>query len=350
MVQRERVHIDARKRWRIARRVPVHLKLGEIGQGLRLEALLGIKEKDAVDHGITGERRARLLLSGGVHSRNCSARGSPGSPLGIRPVRVVIPVIRLDAIRALGCKDNAGHEIVHGNLEVCIATELTFLPDIANDLQQHRRIRLRNLIPLRLCEIDEVALEIRIGEERRDQRVAGKSRCHRRAEEQLKGIVLRSDTLSVGGAGRVHIHDRIEVGHLPEGHVDVDLRVLKRRQRERKTGVLREPEVQGDDKLARADARLGNRGLREFSRNGDRRDGVRVLVPAIIGIRGVRQLGNVSDHLVDNLALVPVMRHVGIELEPLAAESLDDLPVHRKVHVVDQIVADIVDPLELIAD
>ena len=77
---------------------------------------------------------------------------------------------------------------------------------------------------------------------------------------------------------------------------------------------------------------------------------MRVLVLSVKGIRRVIQLGNMSHHLVNDLTLVLVMGEIGVYLQPLTAESLNDLSVHRKSDVVNQVVSNVLNPLELVTN
>ena len=74
---------------------------------------------------------------------------------------------------------------------------------------------------------------------------------------------------------------------------------------------------------------------------------MRVLIVAVVGIGRIIHRNVIANHLINNLPLRCVMGVIRVKLEPLSGKGLDHDTVRHKINMVNQIVSNIVNPLEL---
>jgi len=132
-----------------------------------------------------------------------------------------------------------------------------------------------------------------------------------------------------------------EVGQLLELQPDLDLVVLERNERQRQARVAAEPELEGDVQrvLRRALANLAGRiGLARAAR----------IVAALTALdEQVDELRHVANHLRVAGLLARLLRELIPDLEPVTVVLVDLLATDLNVHIVDQVVANPVEPAEL---
>ena len=153
----------------------------------------------------------------------------------------------------------------------------------------------------------------------------------------------RGDTVADGvRVGRRVGEVPAQVLDLLELEPDLDLVVLERNQRQRQARVAVEPELEGDVQrvLRRAlDDLLGRVGLRV----GHAR---RIAVLAALH-QQVDERGHVAHHVGVARLLAGLLRELVPDLEPVTVVLVDLLAADLNVNVVDQVVADPVEPAEL---
>ena len=141
-----------------------------------------------------------------------------------------------------------------------------------------------------------------------------------------------------GGARDVVPAEVLDLVHL---EVDLNLVVLERDEREGKAGVAAEPELEGDVEgvLRGAVGDLGERvGLTA-------RAGIVARLTALD--EHVHELRNVANHLGVAGLLARLLGELIPDLEPVTVVTVDALATDLELNVVDEVVADIVQPAEL---
>ena len=134
-----------------------------------------------------------------------------------------------------------------------------------------------------------------------------------------------------------------EVGQLVELEPDLDLVVLERDEGERKARVAVEPELQRNVQrvLGRA---VGRDGRRERLRARRRARAVAALTALD---EEIDELRHVANHVGVTGLLARLLRELIPDLEPVTVVLVDLLATDLNVHIVDQIVANPVEPAEL---
>jgi len=170
-----------------------------------------------------------------------------------------------------------------------------------------------------------------------------------RVEVDVVDIERRGDEAGVADAGLddargaatlrgIGPHEVLEVVEL---EVDADLVVLERDQRERQARVAAEPELERDVEgvLRGAVQDLVGR--------------VRLAARAVVVARlaalnqEVRELGRVANHLRIAGLLARLLRELIPDVQPLAIVLVDALAANLELNVVDEVVANPVEPAEL---
>ena len=123
---------------------------------------------------------------------------------------------------------------------------------------------------------------------------------------------------------------------------DLNLVVLERNEREREARVAVKPELEGDVERVLRGA-VGVRGRREGLRVG--RAGAVAALAALE--EKVDELGDVANHVGVTGLLAGLLRELVPDLEPVAVVLVDLLTADLNVDIVDQIVANPVEPAEL---
>ena len=161
-------------------------------------------------------------------------------------------------------------------------------------------------------------------------------------EEGRSDEVGRSNTITddvnVGVLGSSVV---AEVADVVEGEVDADLVVLEGDEGERKARVAAEPEREGDVEgvLRGAVADLvGGVGLARHA----------VVVASLATLNDeVGELGNVANHLGVAGLLARLLGELIPDVQPVAVVLVDALATDLNLHVLDEVVADPVEPAEL---
>ena len=141
-----------------------------------------------------------------------------------------------------------------------------------------------------------------------------------------------------GGARDVVPAEVLDLVHL---EVDLNLVVLERDEREGKAGVAAEPELEGDVEgvLRGAVGDLGERvGLTA-------RAGIVARLTALD--EHVHELRNVANHLGVAGLLARLLGELIPDLEPVTVVTVDALATDLELNIVDEVVADVVEPAEL---
>ena len=148
-----------------------------------------------------------------------------------------------------------------------------------------------------------------------------------------------ADGVRVGADGRVVPAEILE---LLELEPDLDLVVLEGNQRQRQARVAVEPELEGDvQRVLRGALRDLGRGV--GLRVGDAR-GIAVLAALD---QQIHERGHVAHHVGIARLLAGLLRELVPDLEPVTVVLVDLLTADLNVHIVDQVVADPVEPAEL---
>ena len=141
-----------------------------------------------------------------------------------------------------------------------------------------------------------------------------------------------------GGARDVVPAEILDLVHL---EVDLNLVILERDQRERQAGVTAEPELERDveRELRGAVGDLGERvGLPA---------GARIVAGLTALDEHVNELRNVAYHLGVAGLLARLLRELVPDLEPVTVVTVNALAANLELNVVDEVVADVVQPAEL---
>ena len=315
-LEREGVHVDAHR--------------GDVGVVLvRLDqvevAALALR-KPIVAVELDLGRHDRVVARHALHARHGVARLQDGP---VPPVGVVERLLALPGVdRAVVARDERvalddPHELLRGVVEVQL------------DLVRGRGHRLaarelQLLDQVLVGDLGEAAALIRVQVDVVD--------VQRRGDQAGRGDTV-ADGVRVGrrvGEVPAQVLDLLEL------EPDLDLVVLERNQRQRQARVAIEPELERDVQrvLRRAlDDLLGRVGLRV----GHAR---RIAVLAALHEQ-VDERGHVAHHVGVARLLAGLLRELVPDLEPVTVVLVDLLAADLNVHVVDQVVADPVEPAEL---
>jgi len=167
-----------------------------------------------------------------------------------------------------------------------------------------------------------------------------------RVEVDVIDVQRRADQ-----AGRGHAGDDgavgaravpAEVGQLVELQPDLDLVVLQRDERQGQARVAVEPELQRHVQRVLRGAVGRDRGGQ-----GLRVGGARAVAALATLDEQIHQLGHVANHVGVTGLLARLLGQLIPDLEPVTVVLVDLLATDLNVHIVDQIVADPVEPAEL---
>ena len=159
-----------------------------------------------------------------------------------------------------------------------------------------------------------------------------------RRRDEVRRIDTVADDVVIGVRGGVVPHEVLEVVEL---EVDANLVVLERDEGEREARVAVEPELEGDVErvLGRALERLiGGVGLTAGT----------VVVTVLSALdEEVDELGDIANHLGIAGLLARLLRELVPDLEPVSVVLVDALATDLELNVLDQVVANPVEPAEL---
>jgi len=156
--------------------------------------------------------------------------------------------------------------------------------------------------------------------------------------DEARGGNAVADRVARGGARDVVPAEVFDLVHL---EVDLNLVVLERDERESKAGVAAEPELERDVErvLRGAVGDLGERvGLTA-------RAGIVACLTALD--KHVHEFRNVANHLGVAGLLARLLGELIPDLEPVTVVTVDALATDLELNIVDEVVADIVQPAEL---
>ena len=134
-----------------------------------------------------------------------------------------------------------------------------------------------------------------------------------------------------------------EVAELVELEPDLDLVVLEGDERKRKTRVAAEPELEGDVQGVLRSAVACNIGGARGARRA-----ITIAANSVALLEKVRQLRDVANHLGVTGLLAGLLRELVPDVEPVTVVLVNLLTADLNVDVVDEIVANPVEPAELL--
>jgi hypothetical protein len=159
-----------------------------------------------------------------------------------------------------------------------------------------------------------------------------------RSSDQVGSGDAVTDNIHVGVLGSIV---ELEVADVVEGQVDTNLVVLEGDQRESKTRVAAEPELEGDVEGVLRGAVLDLIGRVGLARHA-------VIVASLTTLNDqVRELRNVTNHLGVTGLLTRLLGELIPDVEPLTIMLIDTLTTDLEFNLLDQVVARPVEPAEL---
>ena len=132
------------------------------------------------------------------------------------------------------------------------------------------------------------------------------------------------------------------VDPLLELNIDTDLVVLERDERDRKTRVAAEPELEGDVEGARGGAGTGG------ARVGELRTRARGIKRITLAVLHEDEVVGVADHVVERLCGAHILGELGPDLHPVAILAIDALTTDLELNRLDETVSDVVEPAEAV--
>jgi len=159
----------------------------------------------------------------------------------------------------------------------------------------------------------------------------------RRGDKAALGDAVTDDVrVGVVGVVEAEVAERVEL------EPDLDLVVLEGNERECKTRVAAEPELEGHVE------RVLRRALEDLRRAVGLRVGGAAVVAVLTTLdEEVDELGDIADHLGVAGLLARGLGELIPDLEPVTVVLVDLLAANLNVDVVDEVVANIVEPAEL---
>jgi len=137
--------------------------------------------------------------------------------------------------------------------------------------------------------------------------------------------------------------DRVVVAAVDELlklHIDAHLVVLESDQRDGKTGVAAEPELERDVQ------RLGRRTCAGSARVRQLRASARAIQNKALGILEKHKVVGVANHVVKSSRRTNILRQLGPDLHPVTILTVNALTADLKLHNLDEAVANRVEPAE----
>jgi len=125
-----------------------------------------------------------------------------------------------------------------------------------------------------------------------------------------------------------------------EVHVDADLVVLKRNQRDRKTRVAAEPELERDVQ------RLGGGATARNARDRRLRGGAGGIQRNASRALHQREIVGVADERVEGLHRASLRRQLGPDLHPVTILAVNALSANLNLNLLDEAVTDVAQPAE----
>jgi hypothetical protein len=169
-----------------------------------------------------------------------------------------------------------------------------------------------------------------------------------RVEVDVVDVERSSDQVGGGDAIADHVHVAVlggkvelEVADVVEGQVDTNLVVLESDQGESKTRVAAEPELEGDVQSVLRGTVLDLVGRVRLARHA-------VIVAGLTALyEEVGELGDVTHHLGVTSLLTRLLGELIPDVEPLAVVLVDTLTTDLELNLLDEVVANPVEPTEL---
>ncbi len=169
-------------------------------------------------------------------------------------------------------------------------------------------------------------------------------------EVDVVDVERRGNQVGSGDAIADHVHVgvlgsivELEVADIVERQVDAHLVVLEGDQRQSQTRVAAEPELQRDVQSVLRGAVLDLVGRVGLTRHA-------VIVASLTALNDqVRELGNVANHLGVTGLLTRLLGELIPDVEPLTVVLVNALTADLELNLLDEVVADPVEPAELSA-
>ena len=302
---------------------------------------VGVEPRGAVERGTsldakTREVGARRTIAGRCRSRQSNTANTTQRAAGedvhhdalrAEVIRVVEGLASVD-LRDERLEGRAVHERIalddpHKLLNRVVEVELD-LVGRARDRLGTRELELLNQVLVRL--LGEPATLLRVEVDVVDVERGGRERLD--ACGHCRGS---SNKLIVGA-----------VDPLLELHVDAHLVVLERDERDRKTRVAAEPELERDVQRARGGAGTGGAGVREL---GARAGRIKRIATTILH---QHEVVRVADHVVERLRGAHILGELGPDLHPVTILTVNALTADLELNRLDETVTDVVEPAEAV--
>jgi len=300
---------------------------------------VGVEPRGAVERRALGDANAREVGAGRTVTR-CRGRRERASTNTTQ--RATGEDVHHDALRAevicvverLASVDLLDEDLVRRAVHERVALNnphelLNRVVEVELDLVRARRDRLGTrelelLNQVLVCLLGEPATLLCVEVDVVDVQRGGCERLDARGNRATRG-----DQLVVGA-----------VDPLLELHVDAHLVVLERDERDRKTRVAAEPELERDVERARRGARAGGAGVREL---GARARRIQRIATTILH---QHEVVAVADHVVEGLDRAHILGELGPDLHPVAVLAVDALTTDLELNRLDETVTDVVEPAE----
>jgi len=130
------------------------------------------------------------------------------------------------------------------------------------------------------------------------------------------------------------------VDPLFELNIDTDLVVLERNERDRKTRVATEPELERNVESSRWGACTGSARVGELRTSAR---GIQSITPPVLH---EDEIVGVTDHVVERLSCADILGQLGPDLHPVAILSVNALTANLELNRLDETVTDVVEPSE----
>jgi len=130
------------------------------------------------------------------------------------------------------------------------------------------------------------------------------------------------------------------VDPLLELNIDTDLVVLERNERDSKTRVAAEPELERNVESSRWGACTGGARVGELRTSAR---GIQGITPPVLH---EDEIVGVTDHVVERLSCADILRQLGPDLHPVTILSVNALTANLELNRLDETVTDVVEPSE----
>ena len=189
--------------------------------------------------------------------------------------------------------------------------------------------------PATLLRVEVDILDVEGGRNELEALDAASRRSAAALRERLRGEVGSAHPLCVSVSVAA-------VVVLLEVHVDADLVVLQSDERHSQARVAAEPELERDVQRLHRRARTGDARVRQLRRRARR------IQRDTVGRLEENQVGGVAEHVLEGLLRARGLRELRPDLHPVAVLAVDARAAHLNLNLLDEAVADIVEPAEAV--